>query len=260
MARAYDARVALTFCECSEPHVGMDKNGQQAEHGFSCLTLKDLAHKHNAEYYDLGEYAPAGQQVPEAGLLVIRNYFKSSHADSMFLEQLALQWDRKVFMYGGVRNKRARWNLCYDYNAQEPDYAQKKGRVVPWSSLPQTSIARSLISRDFDLPLEILRAEGNYYYDKSCGIGFHGDAERKIVVGVSLGRTMPLVFRWYHQCEPQGTPFQVEINHRDLYIMSDYATGNNWKHRSKWTLRHAAGAPKYVSPKPRKRSKKRKVV
>ena len=31
-------------------------------------------------------------------------------------------------------------------------------------------------------------AEGNYYYDlKKCGIGFHGDAERKKVVAIRVG-------------------------------------------------------------------------
>jgi len=40
-----------------------------------------------------------------------------------------------------------------------------------------------------------LQAEGNYYYDvNKCGIGFHGDAERKKVVAVRLctGKCYPL--------------------------------------------------------------------
>ena len=32
-----------------------------------------------------------------------------------------------------------------------------------------------------------LECEGNYYYNaQKCGIGFHGDAERKKVIGISL--------------------------------------------------------------------------
>ena len=40
--------------------------------------------------------------------------------------------------------------------------------------------------------------EGNYYYDiKKCGIGFHGDAERRKVVGIRLGDSIPLHFQWF---------------------------------------------------------------
>jgi hypothetical protein len=35
----------------------------------------------------------------------------------------------------------------------------------------------------------------------------------------------------------------------DLYIMSDKATGNDWKKSSILTLRHAAGAAKYTTIK-----------
>jgi hypothetical protein len=40
---------------------------------------------------------------------------------------------------------------------------------------------------------EEMKCEGNYYYDTSkCGVGFHGDAERKRVVGMRLGESFPL--------------------------------------------------------------------
>ena len=41
-----------------------------------------------------------------------------------------------------------------------------------------------------------LMGEGNYYYNSS-EFGFHGDAERRKVVGVRLGASMPLEFQWY---------------------------------------------------------------
>ena len=38
-----------------------------------------------------------------------------------------------------------------------------------------------------------LEVEGNYYYNtKKCGIGFHGDSERKKVIACSLGESRPI--------------------------------------------------------------------
>ena len=36
------------------------------------------------------------------------------------------------------------------------------------------------------------------------------------------------------------------IEHGDMYIMSEKATGFDWKSKSKYTLRHAAGCQKYT--------------
>lgn len=93
---------------------------------------------------------------------------------------------------------------------------------------------------------EKLLAEGNYYYDQTCGIGYHGDAERKKVIGLRLGDSMPLVYQWYYQGNPIGDRYYFELDGGDMYIMCTKATGNDWKRRNDYTLRHAAGASKYI--------------
>jgi hypothetical protein len=91
-----------------------------------------------------------------------------------------------------------------------------------------------------------LQAEGNYYYDSTCGIGYHGDTERKIVIAVRLGASIPLQFQWYRYNYSVGTPIRIDLAAGDIYFMSEKATGNDWKTRSMLTLRHAAGAAKYL--------------
>jgi hypothetical protein len=65
---------------------------------------------------------------PAAALLVVKNcvdFMLREHGfnkENMFQEQASLKVDKKAFMYGRVVNKNARWNLCFDDNAQEPDY------------------------------------------------------------------------------------------------------------------------------------------
>ena len=41
----------------------------------------------------------------------------------------------------------------------------------------------------------------------------------------------------------------IGLNDGDVYIMSEKAVGADWKLRSKYTIRHAAGAKKYLSLK-----------
>ena len=59
-----------------------------------------------------------------------------------------------------------------------------------------------------------LAAEGNYYYDvNKCGIGFHGDAERKRVIAIRLcsGKCYPLHYQWFLKGDPIGKRAIVEL-------------------------------------------------
>ena len=95
-----------------------------------------------------------------------------------------------------------------------------------------------------------MACEGNYYYDVSkCGIGFHGDGERKRVVGLRLGASIPLHYQWFTRSAPIGNRCELMLNHGDLYIMSEKAVGTDWMSSSKITLRHAAGSKKYTTIK-----------
>ena len=44
-----------------------------------------------------------------------------------------------------------------------------------------------------------------------------------------------------------GDRFILEPEHGDFYVMSDKATGYDWKSKSKLTLRHAAGSDKFTT-------------
>ena len=59
-----------------------------------------------------------------------------------------------------------------------------------------------------------LAAEGNYYYDvNKCGIGFHGDAERKRVIAIRLcsGKCYPLHYQWFLKGDRIGKRAIVEL-------------------------------------------------
>jgi hypothetical protein len=170
-------------------------------------------------------------------------------------EQFNLVPDKKAFMKGRVVNKIARWNLCFADTGHGPDYENKKGTVESFENVPYTKLLREkfheLLGYKLDEILgkdKKLYCEGNYYYDiKKCGIGFHGDSERRTVIGVRLGDKIPLHYQWFLNSKPIGKRMKFELNDGDIYFMCKKAVGTDWKRKVIPTLRHAAGCDKYLS-------------
>lgn len=252
----YQSAICLTCGEQSENHVGMQKLGAGlADVGFSIDDLQTA--KQNFEkigcqchFERLDEYLP-GEDVEPAAILIIRNGVEKlicTSADSMFQEQLKFEWDKKYWdtRRKKVLNKNARHNLCFGNQSQLPDYENKKGTIISYDEAPITSSWRDKLGEFIGKKAENLEVEGNYYYNvKKCGIGYHGDAERRKVVAASLGAPRPICWQWYHMFKKIGPRIEFQLNNGDMYIMSEKAIGTDWKKSSKKTLRHAAGI-KYV--------------
>jgi hypothetical protein len=145
-------------------------------------------------------------------------------------------------------NKHARWNLCFDKESREPDYENKMGRIVGYDEVP---LMKSLLDQIAALHPkgENLKVESNYYYDtQKCGIGFHGDSERRKVIGVRIGHSsMPMHYQWFYKGEAIGERIVVPLHPGDMYIMSEKAVGTDWKMKNIPTLRHATGCDKFTA-------------
>jgi hypothetical protein len=252
--------VTITFGDQAENHVGMQQIGQMATCGFSIDELKLAKTKFEqlgciCELIDLNQGLPNGVVADSACVLVIRkgidkilSKITKTPANLMFEEQNNLNTDKKALMYGRVVNKHARHNLCFADFSQEPDYENGLGRVVSFDDIPLTKGIREALPKYFGNKTLNLPAEGNYYFDASkTGIGFHGDSERRIVVAVRLGESIPLVYNWFHNSQAIGQRIDLVLNHGDMYAMSEKAVGTDWKKKSSYTLRHAAGCAKYTT-------------
>lgn len=135
-----------------------------------------------------------------------------------------------------------------DDAGHEADLEAGKGTVVGYSSVPITMSLAGQFGEVFGDKAEGLKGEGNYYYDiDKCGIGFHGDAERRIVVAVRLGAAMPIYYQWYRKSAPIGDRVEIPLNGGDIYIMSEKAVGTDWKKKKVATLRHATGCAKFTT-------------
>lgn len=257
----YKDTYTVTFGGQVENHVGMQKIGKMDDEGFTVDDLIDAKEQFEGEgcecvMVDLTLSHPDPQSVHPAAILIVRNgasLFASP--DDMYKEQASLTWDKKYKdrRRNKVLNKHARYNLCYADFDQSPSYEDGKGRIVSFKKLPILSEVRKytqgyLGKKTYGENGEGLYAEGNYYYNpKKCGIGWHGDAERKIVIAVRLGASMPLEYQWYEKSKPVGDRVHIDLHHGDMYIMSEKATGWDWRTtRNGPTLRHAAGCEKYL--------------
>jgi alkylated DNA repair dioxygenase AlkB len=239
----------------------MEKIGDCSSQGFSLveITLTKTYFESRGFTCELHDLLPGiskeirdNESIPAAFLLIIRQgasaFFSNETTTKELQRELSsLTWDTKAKMYGRVVNKHKRHNLCFADYSQDPDYEEGKGRVVSFADLPLLSSIRTGLGSAVGPSAENLLAEGNLYYDASkCGIGFHGDSERRKVVGLRLGETLPLVYAWYKNWNVVGTPMRFDIADGDLYIMSDKAVGNDWKRQTIYTLRHAAGCDECI--------------
>lgn len=245
--------ITITFGDQAENHVGMQKIGEMANEGFTLddlLETKELFENDGAKckLIHLNKYLD--NDIDDAYVLIIRNAveYLTGNLDGIYEEQLELNPDKKALMYGRVVNKNARYNLCFDKKGQKANYEEGKGTIIAYKKVPLLHHLRKMLPVYFGEKAKRLTAEGNYYYDiTKCGIGFHGDAERKKVIAMRLGETLPLHYQWFYQSQPIGKRCKLKIHHGDIYVMSEKATGNDWKKKNTYTLRHAAGAPKFLS-------------
>ena len=142
--------------------------------------------------------------IPEcsekACVLIIRDFCKRVTQKRIYKEINSFSWDSKYFdtRRNKVLNKRARSNvILLDGQSQKPDYKNKKGTIIDseklkvFSNFKNKSIKKLqniLKKNKSSTIIAPLICEGNRYFDlEKCGIGFHGDCERRKVICLSLG-------------------------------------------------------------------------
>ena len=165
----------------------------------------------------------------------------------------------EVKVRGRPMTKRARTNLCFvSGREQEPAVLEGKGSIYDLKKMDLLNKGVEMLKKQIDEGLieigsktkvEINVVEGNRYYNlKNTGIGFHGDTERVVVICISIGcDNYPMRWQWFKDGMPVGKHIGITLNCGDVYIMSEKAVGADWKKKSKYTLRHSAGAKKYTS-------------
>ena len=279
--------ITITFSECCENHVGMQKISKSSviQEGFNhddLLMAKEKFDKLGAicelhllndalnevnklnelevnKINNINEINKAYVLIIRNGVNILLNDVKKSTNDVMN-EMLSFEWDSRAKMYGRVVNKHARQNVCFADQSQESDIENGKGTIIKFNDIKCVNHVRNKLGEFLGEKGESLLAEGNRYNDVDVnGIGWHGDLERKRVVAIRLGHSMPLCFSWFLRFNPVGKIIKFMLNDGDMYIMDDKSTGNDGKRSSILTLKHCAGAEKYMKFKDKKIKKRRKA-
>ena len=255
MENKFNGVCTMTFGDRAENHVGMEQIGSLADNGYSLENLEYIKSQIGGEIIELKcedvdeeDYYIEYETDKKAYLLLIKNGVnKLVSLDKLKEEQFNLKYDKKAYMYGRVVEKHARWNLCFSETGHEADYENKKGTVVAYDDVPITKLLRENINKITGKIGDNLECEANYYYNiEKCGIGFHGDSERKKVIGVRLGLEMPLHFQWFYKGSEVGKRIKFSLEDGDIYVMSEKTVGFDWKKKNITTLRHAAGCNKFL--------------
>ena len=277
-----NSTVTVTFGDVGESHVGMQKIGTLADRGFSpdnvcdakiyfekmgceCILVNLNDFLPETEAWDLKMKTMKDQHIgipaleeaktsPDYNAIVLivkigMSALGDSHGSLLKKELLDFTWDDAYYDWKQkkVKNKRARKNLNFSDTHQVSDFERGKGTTIAWNEAPILKTVRERLHEA--LGEEDLIAEGNLYHEHLVsGIGYHGDSERRKVIGVRLGATMPMAWNWYYNNEPVGKNIHVLLETGDIYIMSEKAVGTDWLSPPKkhFSLRHAAGGPKYT--------------
>ena len=254
--------MTMTFSECVENQIGMEQIGERSERGFvvkdimlAKLYFEKIGCK--CELICLNDLIEEDDSVDRAYVLIMRNgvnnLYKNENVDvnkeKLYDQLKKLKWDDKYWdtRRKKVLNKNARVNMCVSDFSQDCNYEQKKGTVYNFKDLDCLNIIRKNLNNVGEA-FNNMNAEGNWYYNmENCGIGFHGDVERKKVLGVRLGmKSMNLCFKWFQNSKSFGNMFETILNPGDMYIMSEKACGSDWKRRSIKSIRHCCGGSKWM--------------
>jgi len=261
--------VTLTFGDVSENFAGMAKQGKLHDSGFSYEDLERIANMfpENAEMYDLRGLLDnhANVDLPECYILILRNPFPDlvePLADIMLVDEekfdennnlIGVEWDKCKVQYRKVVNSHARYNLCFSDLGNSDSYkcpadysnlGNAKGTVYNINSIEPLKLLHAEVMKMGVGDLEI---EGNFYFDlEKTYIGFHGDRERKKVIGYRLGDVFPLHFRWHHNATPISEHATVLLNPGDMYFMMEFTAGFSKMKKTGISIKHAAGYPDII--------------
>ena len=254
---------SLTVGNGGENHTGMEFIGSKRKKGegwdlerlqYAKGILEDMFDL-EVEIYNLNDLLE-GVEIkeklqPEPAYFMLVKNFLADKVHKKFLKELdSYKWDDKYFdtRRQKVLNKHARTNVCYGNSYREPDYENKKGTIIGYKQSPLVLRLKQCV--ESLMKEKDLIVEGNKYLDvKKNGIGPHGDTERVIVACLRVGEGMPMKYGWFHKSKVVGKTLTIDVPGGSLYFMSEKAVGADWKSRSKYTLRHAAGAAKYLKMK-----------
>lgn len=241
--QVFDESYTLTFSDSSDAK-------RTGKLGFSIAELQKVQKEFEkkgftCELIDLNIVLPPAHVIvdtPKARVLIIRqgvrDFGTGSDADGILQKLKTLPWDDRVwFKHKPVKNP-----MRHHLRFGEVEYNSDEGHVVALKSIPDIVRIRQTLNEMYSYRGVEFDVEGDRFYNpETCGREPWGDQDRRFVVGVQLGAMMKMAFTWYYHESPFSQPVVIELQHGDIFMLSDKAVGHDVNRKAIATLRRTCG-------------------
>jgi hypothetical protein len=233
--------------------------GVKAERGFSAEKLRGI-HQNNPTSTRIHELTPHCTDPSARDAVVLVIALPKALADAARDEVEAMPFATKTIGRGGkVCDAHTRHLAYIGPQAQDADPETGQQPVRTWGQLPASAAVRDYVNEvlgDTECQVGCALRYPNIF---ECGIGWHGDAERRKSIVVRVGNNSaknPLFFMWFRHWDAISKPIPVHLEHGEVAVACEVAVGTDWKSSSIPTVRHATGFTRHPVP-PLEREKKK---
>lgn len=238
--------------------------GQTSQFGFSNQDLFNLKQSFpdNTELINLKEMLPPIlHEFPDVYILVLKNHFGDLSNDLLNVcvnpenssnnEITGICWDKFKVRTNKNCDKllvqmKDKYRLIFNdlqdgYKKNfQPEY--QTSTIYNYQRIPSLNQIKQYLDRVFNFNSVI---EGYCYYDiNESFTPFHRDRDRRKLLLLRLGKSLPVNFRWYHGTIHCSAIFSLNLNHGDLLIMSDSVNGFGKDGTTKLYLKYSEGLHK----------------
>lgn len=167
-----------------------------------------------------------------ATVLVLPNYANNN----LYQTLLAIDWDKKILLRNKVVNRVGKYAISIDDTGKEPNYEENKYRVIAYDDVEEVRDLKDNLSKIFKQDRLSCKGEYNYNHEK-LKLKYQG-AKVNNMMCIHLGDPIQMSFKWYFANKPASDSMEFTLNHGDLYIMSEKATGHDYKLKKNPILKH----------------------
>lgn len=258
LEKCFTPAITITLSENVLHFPGMQNFGQKSDFGFSndeLIKIYNLFPPGTCEIINIKDILPTTlYDIPDAYILIIRKQFinyadeilktmKSSEGSNSEGIITGVNWDdNRIHNKKIVENRLFKKLIFLDINEYYKlpfSNVDNRGTIYNIRRIPPLFKLNEIFNSLFSIPLYV---EGTCYYNiNECYTPMHQEKDRRRIINLHLGSSSILHFRWYHQTQQVSDLKNIQIDHGDLYIMTDITMGNIKDSKTKLFLKHSMG-------------------
>lgn len=168
-----------------------------------------------------------------ADILLVKNYI----TDNIYEDLLNVNWDKKIFLRNKIVNRIEKYVITINKEKQEPNYNIGEYRVLKYDNFDTLNNLKDKLLLLFNQ--ESFICQGDYYYNhEKLNLKYQGSKVNNMIC-IHLGDPIKLSYKWFFANKSVSDDFMITLNHGDLYIMNEKATGHDCKLKKNTVLKYS---------------------